>query len=264
MRGKRDGCLIDPQASIDPSATLAEGVSVGPFSVIGADVRIGSGSWIGPHVVINGPTRIGSGNRVFQFASLGEIPQDMKYQGEASELVIGDGNTIREFCTINRGTSLDRGVTTVGNDNWIMAYVHIAHDCQVGDHVILANGTTLGGHVRIEDHAILGGFTLVHQFCSIGVYAFCGGGTVLTRDLPPYVIASGNRAKPHGLNKEGLNRHNFDPLVIRALRKAYMLLIKSKKVDDKARAEVAVLGQQYPEVARFIQFIDDSERGVLR
>jgi UDP-N-acetylglucosamine acyltransferase len=256
--------LIDPRACVDSGATLADDVCVGPYSVVGPDVEIGPGTWVGPHVVINGHTRIGADNRIFQFASVGEIPQDMKYNGEVSELIIGDRNTIREFCTINRGTSQDRGVTTVGDDNWIMAYVHIAHDCEVGNHIILANGTTLGGHVRIEDYAVLGGFTLVHQFCNVGAYSFCGGGTVLTRDLPPYVMASGGRAKPYGLNKEGLKRHQFDPGTVRALHKAYMLLIKSRKVDDTARSELLELSTSHPEVARFVEFIDDSKRGILK
>jgi len=264
VRRKRDGCLIDPRACVDPGATLADDVSVGPYSIIGPDVHIGPGSWIGPHVVINGHTRIGAGNRIFQFASVGEMPQDMKYKGEASELIIGDRNTIREFCTINRGTLQDRGVTTLGHDNWIMAYVHVAHDCDVGNQIILANGTTLGGHVRIEDYAVLGGFTLVHQFCRIGAYSFCGGGTALNRDLPPYVMASGDRAKPHGLNKEGLKRHHFDLDTVRALHRAYMLLIKPKKVDDRARSEVAKLSTNHPEVARFVKFIDESKRGIVK
>ena len=193
--------MIDSRALIDSKAQLDEGVSVGPFSVIGPNVSIESGTWIGPHVVINGPTHIGRDNRIFQFASVGDIPQDKKYRGEESRLTIGDRNTIREYCTINRGTQLDRGVTSVGDDNWIMAYVHIAHDCQVGNHIVFSNGTTLAGHVIIEDHAVLGGFTLVHQFCRIGAYSFCGMGTALNRDLPPYVMASGNLARPYGLNK---------------------------------------------------------------
>jgi UDP-N-acetylglucosamine acyltransferase len=256
--------LIDSRACIDSAATLAKGVNVGPFSVIGPDVYIGQDTWIGPHVVINGPCRIGAQNRIFQFASLGEIPQDMKYRGERSELVIGDRNTIREYCTINRGTVQDRALTSIGNDNWIMAYVHIAHDCRVGDHIILANGVTLGGHVHIADHAILGGFTLVHQFCRVGEHAFTGGGTALPLDLPPYVLAAGNRAKPHGLNKEGLQRHGFAPDKIRALFKAYTLLIRGKGDDAQSRSELSRLSETYPEVAHFIQFVDGSERGVLR
>lgn len=256
--------MIDPRACIDSAATLAKGVSVGAFSVIGSDVHIGQDTWIGPHVVINGPCRIGAQNRIFQFASLGEIPQDMKYHGENSELIIGDRNTIREFCTINRGTVQDHALTSIGNDNWIMAYVHIAHDCQIGDHIILANGVTLGGHVHIADHAILGGFTLVHQFCRIGEYAFTGGGTALPLDLPPYVLAAGNRAKPHGLNKEGLKRHGFAADKIRALFKAYTLLVKGKGDDDQSRSELSRLRGEYPEVAHFVDFVDNSERGILR
>ena len=256
--------MIDSRACIDSSATLADGVTVGPFSVIGPNVHIGRDTWIGPHVVINGPSRIGANNRIFQFASLGEIPQDMKYHGEDSELIIGDRNTIREFCTINRGTVQDRGITSIGDDNWIMAYVHIAHDCEIGNRTILANGVTLGGHVQIEDHVILGGFTLVHQFCRIGAYAFTGGGTALPLDLPPYVLAAGNRAKPHGLNKEGLQRHGFTAEKIRALFKAYTLLVKGKKVDEGGRSILTELSQKHPEVARFVDFIENSKRGVLR
>jgi UDP-N-acetylglucosamine acyltransferase len=256
--------LIDPRACIDQSATLADGVTVGPFSVIGPNVHIGRGTWIGPHVVINGPCRIGENNRIFQFASLGEIPQDMKYQGEESELVIGDRNTIREYCTINRGTIQDRALTSIGNENWIMAYVHIAHDCQIGNQIILANGVTLGGHVQIEDHAILGGFTLVHQFCRIGAHAFTGGGTALPLDLPPYVLAAGNRAKPHGLNKEGLRRHGFAAEKIRALFKAYTLLVKEKKIEDEVRSELSELSEKYPEVGYFVDFVGSSKRGILR
>jgi UDP-N-acetylglucosamine acyltransferase len=196
--------LIDPRAVVDPRAQLAEDVSVGPYAVIGADVQIGAGSWVGPHAVINGPTRIGRNNRIFQFASIGEAPQDKKYRGEPTRLEIGDGNTIREFVTINRGTAQDEGVTRIGDDNWIMAYVHIAHDCEIGSHTIFANNASLAGHVRIEDYVILGGFTLVHQFCALGVHSFTAFSTGIAKDVPPYVMVSGFSAEPHGLNTGGL------------------------------------------------------------
>ncbi len=256
--------MIDSRALIDSKAQLDEGVSVGPFSVIGPNVSIESGTWVGPHVVINGPTHIGRDNRIFQFASVGDIPQDKKYRGEESRLTIGDRNTIREYCTINRGTQLDRGVTSVGDDNWIMAYVHIAHDCQVGNHIVFSNGTTLAGHVIIEDHAVLGGFTLVHQFCRIGAYSFCGMGTALNRDLPPYVMASGNLARPYGLNKEGLKRNNFSADTMRALHKAYMMLVGTgaKRAEDQQQLDEFRV--QFPAVAHFVKFIETSPRGIIR
>ncbi|MGI9303766.1 MAG: acyl-ACP--UDP-N-acetylglucosamine O-acyltransferase [Gammaproteobacteria bacterium] len=256
--------MIDERAVIDASAKLGRNVSIGPFSVVGADVFIDDGTWIGPHVVINGPSRIGKQNKIYQFASLGEIPQDKKYGGEATELVIGNGNSIREYCTINRGTAQGGGVTRVGDDNWIMAYVHIAHDCIIGTDVIFSNGVTLAGHVQIDDHAVLGGFTLVHQFCRIGAYSFCGMGTALNRDLAPYVAASGNYAKTYGINKEGLRRHGFSADTIRALHKAYMTLIKAKSARDEARQTVLDMGKEYPEVRRLVEFIDGSERGIVR
>jgi UDP-N-acetylglucosamine acyltransferase len=256
--------LIHPTAVIDPAAELADEVEVGPYSIIGARVRIGPGTRIGPHVVIRGPTRIGADNRIFQFASLGEIPQDKKYKGEDSELVIGDGNTIREYVTINRGTSLDRGRTTVGDRNWIMAYVHIAHDCVVGSDTIFSNGATLAGHVVIEDHVTLGGFTLVHQFCRIGAHAFCGMGTAINRDVPPYVMVAGNPAKPYGLNKEGLRRKGFPDETMRALQRAYRIVLKTGVSSAAEREELEALKQGFPEVARFATFVETSRRGVLR
>lgn len=256
--------MIDPRAVIDPQATLAASVSVGPFSVIGPDVHIDAGTWVGPHVVINGPARIGKDNRIFQFASVGDIPQDKKFHGETTELIIGDRNTIREYCTINRGTQNGQGSTIIGDDNWIMAYVHIAHDCHIGNHTIFSNGATLAGHVEVEDYATLGGFTLVHQFCRIGIHAFCGMGTALNRDLPPYVLASGNLAEPHGINKIGLKRHGFSAEVIRALHKAYMLLIKSRKRRRDTAQQLEELSSAYPEVARMVEFVYNSPRGVIR
>ncbi|MGH8501053.1 MAG: acyl-ACP--UDP-N-acetylglucosamine O-acyltransferase [Gammaproteobacteria bacterium] len=256
--------MIDPRAAVDPAAELASDVEVGAFSVIGPKVRIGAGTWIGPHVVIEGPARIGRDNRIFQFASVGDIPQDKKYEGETTELVIGDRNTIREYCTINRGTRNGQGATIIGNDNWIMAYVHIAHDCVVGDHTVFSNGATLAGHVTVEDYATLGGFTLVHQFCRIGCHAFSGMGTALNRDLPPYVLASGNLASPHGINKVGLRRHGFSADTIQALHKAYMLLIKSRNRRDDDPRQLEQLINDFPEVARLAEFVSNSPRGVVR
>jgi UDP-N-acetylglucosamine acyltransferase len=256
--------LINPRAVVDPRARLAASVSIGPFSVVGPDVQIDAGTWVGPHVVINGPARIGKENRIFQFASLGDIPQDKKYKSEPSELVIGDHNTIREYCTINRGTLNGHGSTVIGNNNWIMAYVHIAHDCRIGNHTVFSNGATLAGHVIIEDYAILGGFTLVHQFCHIGRHAFCGMGTALNRDLPPYVLASGNLAEPHGINKVGLKRHGFSLETIQALHKAYLLLIKSKKRRGDEAQQLQELGRAYSEVAHMMEFVNNSPRGVIR
>jgi UDP-N-acetylglucosamine acyltransferase len=255
---------VDPRAVVDSRAEIGTDVSIGPFSVIGPEVVIDRGTWIGPHVVINGPCRIGKDNRIFQFSSIGEIPQDKKFNGEESTLVIGDRNTIREYVTINRGTALDRGCTQVGSDNWIMAYVHIAHDCIVGDQVIFSNGASLAGHVVIEDHAWLGGFTLVHQFCRVGTYAFCGMGSALNKDVPPYCIVSGNLAEARGLNKEGLKRAGFSSELIRALQKAYVALIKSHAPREHGLREVDLWVKEFPEVARFVKFIIDSPRGVVR
>ena len=198
--------LIHPTAIVDPKAELAEGVRVGPYSVIEGEVTIGAGTEIGPHVVISGPTVIGENNRFFQFGSIGAEPQDKKYHGEPTRLVIGNGNTFRENVTINRGTVQDRGETTIGDDNWIMAGVHIAHDCVVGSHTIFANASALAGHVQVHDWAILGGYTLVHQFCRIGAHSFCGMGSVINQDVPDFVVVSGNLAEPRGINTEGLRR----------------------------------------------------------
>ena len=256
--------MIDPRAVIDPSAQLAEDVTVGAYSVIGPSVSVGRGTWIGPHVVINGPARIGENNRIFQFASLGEIPQDKKFRGEDSELSIGNRNTIREYVTINRGTALDRGKTMVGDENWIMAYVHIAHDCQVASRTIFSNGATLAGHVQVADKAILGGFTLVHQYCRIGTHAFCGMGTALNRDLPPYVMASGNLARPFGLNREGLKRDGIAQETVRALQRAYKVLVRVGTVPEEEKQVIDNLRRDYVEVERFASFIEVSSRGIVR
>lgn len=255
---------IHPAAVIDSNAELDSGVSVGAYSVIGPGVKIGKDTSIGPHVVLQGPTTIGSKNQIFQYSSIGEIPQDKKYHGENSELIIGDDNTIREFVTINRGTEEDQGYTKIGDRNWIMAYVHIAHDCNVENDITFANGATLAGHVTVEDFAILGGFTLVHQFCRIGTHSFTAMGTALNRDLPPYLMASGNYATTHGLNKEGLKRRKFSDDSIKALHKSYKLLVRSKHSRNENLGEAAKLAEQFPEVQRFMDFITESKRGITQ
>jgi len=249
---------------IAPDARIGDGVTVGPYSVIGSGVEIGAGTWIGPHVVINGPTRIGRDNKIYQFASLGDAPQDKKYAGENTRLEIGDRNVIREYCTINRGTAQDKGVTRVGNDNWIMAYVHIAHDCVVGDQTIFANAASLAGHVMVGDYAILGGFTLVHQFCMIGAHCFCGMGSVISMDVPPYVMVSGHPAQPHGINSEGLKRRGFSAEALRALREAYKLIYKSSLTLSEAREQIAARAGEYPELALLVRFLEQSQRGIVR
>ncbi|MBX3687335.1 MAG: acyl-ACP--UDP-N-acetylglucosamine O-acyltransferase, partial [Rhodocyclaceae bacterium] len=231
--------MIHPSAIVHPDARIGNGVEIGPYSIIGADVEIGDECRIGPHVVIEGNTRIGRENRIFQFCSIGAAPQDKKYDDEPTRLVIGDRNTIREYCSFNLGTSQDLGVTTVGDDNWIMAYVHVAHDCVVGNNTIFANNATLAGHVQVGDWAILGGFTGVHQFGRVGAHAFCGVGTVLTQDLPPYVTVSGNPAAPHGINSEGLKRRGFTAEDIAAIKRAYRTLYRSGLSLDDARARIA-------------------------
>ena len=256
--------MIDPRAVIDPRAELAEDVSVGPYAVIGADVQIGAGSWVGPHAVINGPTRIGRDNRIFQFASIGEAPQDKKYRGEPTRLEIGDGNTIREFVTINRGTAQDQGVTRIGNDNWIMAYVHIAHDCEIGNHTIFANNASLAGHVRIEDYVILGGFTLVHQFCALGAHSFTAFSTGIAKDVPPYVMVSGFSAEPHGLNTEGLKRRGFSAESITKLKKAYKTLYRSKLTLQDALVELRTQAAECAEVGVMVEFLEKQKRGIVR
>ena len=256
--------VIDSRAVIHASARLAPDVSVGPYSIIGADVEIGAGTWIGPHVVINGPTRIGRDNKIFQFASIGEAPQDKKYAGEPTRLEIGDRNVIREFVTISRGTVQDLGITRVGNDNWIMAYVHIAHDCQVGNHVIFSNSASLAGHVHVQDHAILGGFTLVHQFCHIGTHCFTAMNSVISMDVPPYMMVSGHMAKPRGLNVEGLKRRGFSVQTLQALRRAYKVIYRSKLTLAQAIEQLKVMAGETREVTVLVEFLEESKRGIVR
>jgi UDP-N-acetylglucosamine acyltransferase len=255
---------IDPRAVIDPKAKLAAGVSVGPYSVIGADVEIGAGSVIGPHVVIQGPTRMGRENRIHPFASLGGAPQDKKYAGEPTLLEIGDRNNIFEFVTLNRGTAQDKGTTRIGNDNWLMAYVHVAHDCTLGDNIIMANNATLAGHVDIEDWAILGGFTKIHQFVRIGAHSFTGMNVDITRDVPPYVMVSGTPVQPHGINSEGLKRREFSAEQIRNIKNAYRVLYRSELRLEEALVQLRDLGASQPEVALMVRFLEQSERSIAR
>lgn len=256
--------MIHPTAIVDSSARLDSSVEIGPYCVIGPDVEIGPGTRIGSHVVIEGPAMIGSDNQIYSFAALGAAPQDKKYDGEATGLRIGNGNTIREYCTFNRGTTQDRGWTEIGDDNWIMAYVHLAHDCVVGSHTIFANGTTLAGHVRIEDYTVLGGFTLVHQFVHVGAYAFTAMGTAVHRDIPPYITASGNLAQPHGLNVEGLRRNGFTPEQISSIRRAYKVLYRSglSLRDAVLRLKTDFVGLSV--VERFVAFLENSQRSIIR
>lgn len=256
--------LIHPTAIVDSNARLGNKVAVGAYSVIGEHVEIGDDSWIGPHVVINGHTRIGQGNRIFQFSSIGEMPQDKKYAGEPTRLEIGDRNTIREFCTLNCGTAQDAGVTRVGSDNWIMAYVHLAHDCQVGNNTIFANNAQLAGHVQVGDFAILGGFTVVHQFVRIGAHSLTAMGTILLQDLPPYVTAAGNTAKPYGINSEGLKRRGYRGDAIAALKRAYKLLYRSGVTLDEARSGMSVDAATHPELSLLVEFLAETSRGIIR
>ena len=257
--------LIHPTVVVDPAARIAKDVRIGPYSVIGPHVEIDSGTWVGPHVVINGPTRIGRENRIYPFCSLGDIPQDKKYSGESTSLVIGDRNTIREYCTFNRGTLQDKGVTTIGSENWIMAYVHVAHDCVVGDDTILANCATLAGHVEVGDHACLGAFTTTHQHCRIGAHSFSAMSTFVNKDVPPFVRYSGNPAKPHGINGEGLKRRGWTSGQVEDMRKAYKLLYRSRLRLTKARQAIAELAEQTPSIALFAEWLQaDSGRSIIR
>ncbi|MBX3678998.1 acyl-ACP--UDP-N-acetylglucosamine O-acyltransferase [Cognatazoarcus halotolerans] len=256
--------MIHPTAIVHPDARIGDGVEIGPYSIIGANVEIGDECRIGPHVVIEGNTRIGRENRIFQFCSIGAAPQDKKYDDEPTRLEIGDRNTIREFCSFNVGTAQDAGVTIVGNDNWIMAYVHVAHDCVVGNNTIFANNATLAGHVQVGDWAILGGFTGVHQFGRVGAHSFCGVGTVLTQDLPPYVTVSGNPAAPHGINSEGLKRRGFSADDIAAIKRAYRTLYRSGLALGEARLRIAESAAESEAVRLFSDFIADSGRGIVR
>jgi UDP-N-acetylglucosamine acyltransferase len=257
--------LIDPTAVIDNCAKIGENVEIGPFSVIGPDVVIGSGTTIASHVVINGPTTIGKDNRIYQFSSIGESPQDKKFTGENdSTLNIGNNNTIREFCSINRGTAGGGGKTQIGNDNWIMAYVHIAHDCIVGNNNIFSNNATLAGHVTIDDYVTLGGFTGVHQFCAFGKYSFSAIASVIKKDVPPFLIVSGNTAKPGGLNRVGLERHGMNKNRLNILRKAYKIVYREGLLLKDALVKLENISTDSEDVTLFLEFIKSSKRGIIR
>jgi UDP-N-acetylglucosamine acyltransferase len=256
--------VIHPSAIVEPGARLAPGASVGAFSVIGPRVEVGEGTMIGPHVVIEGRTRIGRDNRIWQFASIGAAPQDMKYAGEDTAVEIGDRNTIREFVTINRGTMQDAGVTRIGNDNWIMAYVHFAHDCQVGNGTIFANYSGIAGHVQVGDWAVLGASTLVHQFVRIGAHSFTGMGTILDRDLPPYVRAAGNRAQAFGINTVGLRRRGVPAGTIDALKLAYKTVYRGNAGQDEIKRVLEAQAESCAEVRGFLDFLGTSKRGFVR
>lgn len=256
--------MIDARAIVDFNADLADDVKVGPFSIIGPDVQIDSGTVIGPHVVIKGPTAIGKDNTIYQFSSIGEDPQDKKYADEITRLEIGDRNVIREFCTVHRGTLQDRGLTLIGSDNLLMAYAHVAHDCVVGDHVIMANGASIAGHVHVGDHAILGGFTLVHQFTQIGEYSFSAMGSAITQDIPPFVMVGGRPTRPHGINSVGMERNGMAPEVIRQIRKAYKILYKNNLRLEDAIEEMEDMAGESNELSNMVSFLRNVTRGILR
>jgi len=256
--------MIHPTAIVHPGARLASDVEIGPYAVIGDEVEIGAGCTIGAHAVIKGPTRIGRSNRIFQFVSLGDVPQDKKYQDEHTALEIGDGNTIREFCTFNRGTVQDAGVTRVGHDNWIMAYVHLAHDCQIGSHTVFANNAQLAGHVHVGDYAVLGGFTVVHQYVHIGTHAITAMGTIVLQDVPPFITAAGNTAKPYGINAEGLKRRGFSAETIAQFKRAYKSLYRSGLSLEDARRDIADQLTQCPALKPLVDFLGESRRAIIR
>jgi len=256
--------VIDGRAVVDPGARIDADVHVGPYAVIGPDVEIGRGTRVEPHAVIKGPTVIGVDNHIFQFASIGDAPQDKKYKGEPTRLVIGDRNTIREYCTINRGTVQDQNVTTVGNDNWIMAYAHIAHDAVVGNNTIFANNASIAGHVHVGDYTILGGFTAVHQFCHIGPHALTSMFTYVTMDIPAFVTASGRPAEPRGINAEGLKRRNFDATQVRNIREAYRTVYRLSLKLDEALAELDKRLPEQPEIQPFVDSLRTGSRGLAR
>lgn len=255
---------IHATAIIDPKAELDSSVEVGPYSIIEAGVKIDANTRVGSHAVIKGPTTIGKNNHIFQYVSLGEQPQDKKYNNEPTTLEIGDNNTIREFCTFNRGTIQDKGATKIGNDNWIMAYVHIAHDCDVGNNIILANNSSLAGHVDIHDYAILGGFTLVHQFCQVGAHVITAVGSVVFKDIPTYVTAAGYDAKPHGINSEGLKRRGFTADDILSIKRAYKALYRKGLSLEEAKQALVDMHAQCDKIKLLSDFLNRSTRGIVR
>lgn len=256
--------MIHETAIIHPTARIAKDVTIGPWTVIGEEVDIGEGTWIGPHVVIQGPTKIGKHNRIFQFSSLGEMPQDKKYQGEQTYLEIGDHNVIREFCTFNRGTNQDKAVTRIGNHNLFMAYVHIAHDCQIENHTIFANNASLAGHVHVGNYANLGGFVGVFQFCRIGAYSFTTGGSAVVKDVPPFLKVSGHYAKPYGLNSVGLKRYGFTDEIMTQLKQAYKTIYRKGLTIKQAIEELKQMATECLEIEQLVQFIENSTSGIVR
>ncbi|MGZ5008952.1 MAG: acyl-ACP--UDP-N-acetylglucosamine O-acyltransferase [Methylobacter sp.] len=256
--------MIDPTAIVDSKAELADDVSVGPFSVIGPDVKVGAGTVIGSHVVIKGPTTIGKDNRIYQFSSIGEDPQDKKYAAEITRLEIGDRNTIREYTSMHRGTKQDKSLTKIGSDNLFMAYTHVAHDCIIGNHVIMANGASLAGHVHLHSHAILGGFTLVHQFTQIGQYSFAAMGSAITQDIPPFVMVGGKPTRPHGINSVGMERNGISPEDIRLIRKAYKIIYKTNLRLEDAIDQMEDLAGDSKELSDMVSFLRNVNRGILR
>lgn len=256
--------MIDKRADIHPDARIASDVEIGPWTLVGPEVEIESGCRIASHVVIKGPTRIGRNNRIFQFATVGDECQDKKYRGEPTRLEIGDNNIIREGCTLHRGTVQDQGITRIGSDNLLMAYVHVAHDCIVGDHTVLANNVALAGHVTVGDHAILGGFTGVHQFCQVGAHVMIGTGSSVLQDVPAYLMVSGNKAEPHGINVEGLRRRGFSKAAVQNLRKAYKLLYRQGLRVEEALQQMQPLAADTPEVQLLIDSVQHSSRGIIR
>lgn len=255
--------MIHPTAVIDPTASVGNNVSIGAFTVIGPDVVIGDDCVIHSHVVLKGPTKLGKGNHIFQFASIGEDCQDKKYAGEATELIVGDNNVFRECVTVHRGTIQDEGKTTIGSGNLFMAYAHVAHDVRIGNQCIFANNCTLAGHIKVADYVILGGMAAVHQFCQIGEHAFVGGGAIILRDLPPYVML-GNDGKPHGINSEGLKRRGFSAESIRAIKNAYRVIYRQGNKATEAMELVAEMAKENPEVQVMADFLGASERGIIR
>lgn len=256
--------MINQTAIIHPGARIAAGVEIGPYCVIGEHVEIAEGTVIASHVVINGHTRIGRENRIFQFASIGEIPQDKKYAGEPTRLEIGDRNTIREYCNFNTGTVQDVGVTRIGDDNWFMVGVHVGHDCQIGSKTIMANNVALGGHVHVGDYAIIGGMSAVHQFCVIGAHAMAGGGSIVTQDVPAFVMCSGNPVAPHGINSEGLKRRGFSPDSIMVIKRAYKAIYRQNLSLADARAAIGEMALVTPELQPMMEFFAASSRGIIR
>jgi UDP-N-acetylglucosamine acyltransferase len=255
---------IHETAIVSSGAELAESVTVGAYTIIENGVTIGADTEIGSHCVIKGRTDIGERNHIYQFSSIGDDPQDKKYAGEDTRLVIGNGNTIREYCSLNRGTIQDKGVTTIGDNNWLMAYVHIAHDCVVGDETIFANNVTLAGHVTVADYVIWGGFSGAHQFVRVGAHAFIANNAAINRDVPPYIIAAGQPASPRGINIEGLKRRGFDPQQIRNIKNAFRVLYRSGMRLEEAREQIAELSQEQVELNIFAAFIVPSDRSIVR